>query len=93
MTNGKTYTCRISVYINLYINPRFCKNTLHRQQGHSLVVHFRMFFLNSLKHFEHFKFLDTKFQIWIPKEAIVSVSYRALFTFLRYKRISLQRVY
>ena len=65
--------CKISVYINLDINPRFCTYTLHRWQGHSFVVYFRVFSLNSLKDFEHFKFLGTKFQIWAPKDAVVSV--------------------
>ena len=71
ITNSKTWTCKIWVYINLYISSRFWKYTLHRGQGHSFVVHFRIFLLNSLKIFEHFKFFGTKFQIWAPKEAIV----------------------
>ena len=66
------------MYIKLYINPRFCIYTLHRRQGQSFVVRFRIFFLNSLRDFEHFKFVGTQFQIWSPKEAIVYVPYRAV---------------
>ena len=77
------------ILINLYINPRFCTYTLHRRQGHFFVVHFRIFSLNSLRDFEHFKFVGTKFQVWAHKEAIVSVTYRTGFKFLRYKRTSL----
>ena len=61
------------MHINLYINLRFCTYTLHGRQGHAIVVRFRIFFLNLLKDFEHFKFLGTRFQIWALKNAIVCV--------------------
>ena len=85
VTNDKTQKGKISVYINLYINPRFSTYTLHRWQGHFFVVHFRIFFLNSLNDFEHFKFLGSKFKTWALKEEIASVSYRTVFTFISSK--------
>ena len=81
------------MYINLYINPRFCTNTLHRREGHFFLVYFQISFLNLLKDVEHFTFLDTKFQIWAPKEVIVSVPYRKVFKFLRSRLTSLQKLY
>ena len=48
-------------------------------------------FLEFLK--KIWKFLSTKFQIWTPKEAIVSVLYRAVFTFLRFRHTFLLELY
>ena len=81
------------MYNNLYINARFCTYTLHRQTRNSLVVHFWIFFLNSLKDFKHFKFLGSNFQIWTPKEAIVYVPYKTVFTFLHCRRTSFRKLY
>ena len=92
VTNDKTQKGKISVYINIYINPRFSTYTLHRWQGHFFVVHFRIFFLNSLNDFEHFKFLGSKFKTWALKEAIASVSLRTVFTFIRSKSASLRKL-
>ena len=61
------------MYINLYMNHRFCIYTLHRRQDHFFVIHLRIFFFNLYKDLEYFKFLGTEFQIWAPKETTVSV--------------------
>ena len=55
------------------MNHRFCTYTLNRRQGHFFIIHLRIFFFNLYKDLEYFKFLGTEFQIWAPKEAIVSV--------------------
>ena len=64
-----------------------------RRQGASVLVNFKIFFLSSLEHFEHFKCLGTKFEIWAPKDAIASVPYDTVFTFLRCRRTCLQKLY
>ena len=74
--------CKISVEPS-YIKPRFCTYILQRCViGDIIVIYFSIFFINSLKDFEYFKFLGTKFQIWVLEEANVSMKYGTLFTFL-----------
>ena len=66
---------------------------MHRRQEVSVLINFRIFFLSSLENFEHFKCLGTKFEIVAPKDAIVSVPYETVFTFLRFRRTCLQKLY
>ena len=80
------------VYINLDINSRYIHVVYTARIFHCSAFS-NTFLLNSLKDFERFKLVVIKFQNWAPQEAVVSVSYRTVFTFLPCRRTSLRKSY